>query len=69
MKLYCVCGVVEWEGDFYHTYFLNKCDADAFKKLWDADLRYMDYVHVVEIEVLAGMQRSELKDILSKINK
>ena len=68
MKLFCVYGAVEWEGEFQHTYFLNKCDADALKELWDADLGYMDSVHVVQIEALAGMPRSELKDILRKIN-
>ena len=69
MKVYCVYGLIEWEGEFYHTYFLSKCDAEEFKELWDADLRYMDSVEVAEVEVMAGMKRSELIDILSKINK
>jgi hypothetical protein len=69
MKVYCVYGVVEWEGEFYHTYFSDKCNAEEFKTLWDADLRYMDSVEVAEVEILSSVKKSELKDILSKINK
>ena len=74
MKLYCVYGLIAWEGEFCHTYFLNKCYADEFKKLWDADLGCMDSIRVVEVKAIGSRSdtptaQSELKDILSEINK
>ena len=73
MKLYCVYGSINWEGEFNHSYFLRKCDAEAFKLLWEADMGYMDHIHLVGVTAIGdighSIPESELMDIIKEINK
>lgn len=73
MILYCVYGRVDREGEFNHNYFLRKCDAEAFKLLWEADMKYMDDIFIDEVTAIGdighSIPKSELIDIVKEINK
>ena len=69
MKSYVVYGYIHGEGEFHHTYFLKKLDAEKFKDLWWDDKRYMDSIEMAEINNHEDICDMELRQLVKGINK
>ena len=73
MKLYCVYGVIDWEGEYNHTYFLNEVDAEEFKLLWNNNKGYMDERRLSSQETVGEyghlIPSHELLDMVDEVNK